>query len=145
MLARCALVRFQAGDVVYRMGDEPGGIYGLISGNLTLNTAPADRIPRLIQTAQVGLWAGEDCFLGRQPRRVQLQVRVPTVMMHLPLAEMDRLAAANPEAVRYFAQILMSTVDSLVRITSDLQRSRRNPASPPFWTAPATRPRRRSR
>ncbi|MFD1200010.1 Crp/Fnr family transcriptional regulator [Brucella gallinifaecis] len=59
--------------------------------------------------------------MTRQPRRLDLQARLPTWMMHLPLEQMDQMAYTNPRVIAQFAQILMATTEVLVRIVYDLQ------------------------
>ncbi len=121
VLGRSLMLRFDAGAVVYRMGDDPGGIYGLVSGSLTINCAPPDRTPQLLHIGYPGGWTGEGCFISRQPRRLDLRAHAESWLLHLPLDQMDQLADADPRFTISFAQILMGTVDTLVRIVSDLQ------------------------
>lgn len=121
VISRCALKSVQPGTVVFRRGDAPGGIYGLVLGNVTLNTAPPHRRPRLIQTGLIGSWMGADSFLTQQPRRGELQVRTPSVLMHLPLQDMEQMATEDPKCLRYFAQILLFIADALIRTVNDLQ------------------------
>lgn len=108
-------VRFATGDVIYNVGDPLGGVYGIVSGAVTVTTAPLMAVPRLFHVGGPGSWIGEGCFLSRQPRRVGMQAAVETLTMHLPLSAMDQIASENPLAVRYFTQILMMNLDILVR------------------------------
>lgn len=119
---RSILLHFPAGEIIYRFGDELGGIFGLIEGTLTVNTAPPDHVPQLIHIGAPGAWTGEGCFLTRQPRRLELRALVETWMMHLPLDQMDQMAAADPSVVRNFSHILMASVEVLIRIIHDLQK-----------------------
>lgn len=121
VLRRSILVHFPAGEIIYRFGDDLGGIFGLVEGTLTVNTAPPDHTPQLINIGAPGAWTGEGCFLTRQPRRLELRALVETWMMHVPLDQMDQMAAGDPLVVRNFSQILMASVDALIRIVHDLQ------------------------
>jgi CRP-like cAMP-binding protein len=112
---------FAAGEVVYHFGDPIGGIYGLVAGTVAINTSPPTATPRLIHIGAPGFWTGEGCFLTREPRRIEMRALVPTTMMHLPLEAMDQMAMQDPNALRYFALILMVNVDTLIRIVHDLQ------------------------
>lgn len=122
VLRSAVLIFFEAGRTIFRMGDEPGGIYGLVSGKATLNTAPEDSTPKLIQSSIPGHWAGEFCFFSRQPRRAGMQARVPTWLMHLPLHQMDRMAREDPRAIIGFSLIATATIDVTVQIIHDLQK-----------------------
>ena len=122
VLRRSMLLHFSPGEVIYRFGDSLGGIYGLVSGTITVDTAPPNATPRLFHLAMPGFWTGEGCFLTRQPRRVELRAVVETTMMHLPLDAMDQMAARSPEMTRAIAQLLMINVDILLRTIHDLQK-----------------------
>jgi CRP-like cAMP-binding protein len=122
VLQRSVLLSFAPGDLIYGFGEELGGIYGLVSGVATINTAPPDHEPQLINVGSPGAWAGEGCFLARQPRRVELRALVETWLMYLPLEQMDDMANTNPMVAYNFGQIIMSNVDALIRVIHDLQR-----------------------
>lgn len=122
VLRRSVLVNLAPGELIFGFGDELGGIYGLVSGTATINTAPPNHIPRLINVGTPGAWAGEGCFLARRPRTVELRTLVETWLMYLPLEEMDDMAAADPMAAHNFGQIVMTNVDALIRVIHDLQR-----------------------
>jgi CRP/FNR family cyclic AMP-dependent transcriptional regulator len=111
----------EAGQALFRIGDPPGGIYGLVRGNVTMNTAPADAIPKLIQMSRPGHWLGEGSYFTRQPRRMEVRALMPSVVLHLPLAQMDRMTAADPLVMRQFSHILIATFDGAIRVIHDLQ------------------------
>jgi CRP-like cAMP-binding protein len=122
VLRRGILMDFAPGDFAIRFGDPPGGIFGLVSGVVAINTSPSNATPRLIHVASPGFWTGEGSYLTRQPRRVDMQAIAPTKLMHLPLSVMDQMEADEPRVVRNFAQIIMINVDTLIRIIHDLQQ-----------------------
>jgi CRP-like cAMP-binding protein len=76
----------------------------------------------LINIGALGAWTGEGCFLTRQPRRIELRALVETWLMHLPLEQMDQMASADPMVAHNFGQIIMSSVDVLIRVINDLQK-----------------------
>jgi CRP-like cAMP-binding protein len=122
ILRRATLARFGAGEVVFRFGDPPGGIYGMVAGIITMTAAPRTDTPRLIHLGEPGTWTGEGCFVTREPRRIGVRAFVDTTMLHLPLAAMDEMAADDPGVARHFARILVSSIDILIRIAHDLQK-----------------------
>lgn len=69
-----------------------------------------------------GSWTGEDSYLIRQPRRLELRALVETWVMHLPLDQMAQMTAADPAVIRNFCQNLLHGVDVLIRIIHDLQK-----------------------
>jgi CRP-like cAMP-binding protein len=122
VLRRATLARFAAGEVVFRFGDPPGGIYGMVAGIVTMTTAPRTEMPRLIHLGDPGTWTGEACFVTREPRRVEIRAFVDTTMLHLPLGAMDEMASADPGVARHFARILVASIDILIRVAHDLQK-----------------------
>lgn len=121
VLRRAVLLNFAAGDYVYRIGDPAGGIYGLVSGNVAINSAPSHETPRLMQLGRPGAWTGEGSYLTRQPRLIELQAKVPTWMMHLPLDQMDKMTFQTPQVIRNFSLIMVHSIHVLVQMVNDLQ------------------------
>jgi len=122
VLRHARLQHVRPGDVIFRFGDAPGGIYGLVAGTLRINTAPPDAVPRLIHLGMPGAWTGEGCFLTGEPRRAELQALGDAWLMHLPLQAMEQIVTADPGAARCFGGIAVLTVEVLIRIVHDLQR-----------------------
>lgn len=120
VLARGQVQSFAAGDVVYRIGDPPGGIYGLLRGTLAISLAPPHSEPHFFQFGIVGAWAGEGPFLTGHPRRVEMRAISHCDLFHLPLETMERIAALDPRASRYFARITVAHFDVLTRVIDDL-------------------------
>jgi len=118
---RAVPVKFSAGDVIYRLGDPLGGIYGIVSGAVVVTVAPRDALPHLLHLLTPGAWIGEGCFLGREPRRVGLQAAIDTSAIYLPIDSMDQMAGRDPMATRRFTQILLMNLDIVMRAFYDLQ------------------------
>ena len=114
-------VKFSAGQVVYRIGDALGGIYGFISGAVVVNVAPPNELPNPLHVLTPGSWTGEGSFLSRQPRRVTLQAAMDSAAVYLPLEQMDQIAVHDPLATRRFTQIVMMNLDLVLLAFHDLQ------------------------
>lgn len=122
VLGRSQLLRYRPGEVVYRRGDPPGGIYGLVCGIVSIGAAPADRVPDPIMLGIPGRWAGEGSFITGRPRMVELAVRTECWLMHLPLGAMMEMSARDTDAVRRFAAISLSNLDTMIAIVNGLQK-----------------------
>lgn len=122
VLRRAQLQHFLAGKPVFHLGDPAGGIYGLVSGAVSVSIAPAGAAPRLVLLGVPGHWTGEACFLTRQPRRGEFRAVSDTTLLHLPLQALDQMAALDPQVIRYVAFILMMSVEFLLRVVHDLQK-----------------------
>lgn len=121
LLRHAHLQRFAPDQIIYRYGDAVGGMYGLVAGSLTINSAPPDAASRLIHLGMPGAWTGEGPFLTGQPRRVELRALGGAWMMHVPLDALERMAARDPGVSRAIALNTVFTVDVLLRIIHDLQ------------------------
>jgi CRP/FNR family cyclic AMP-dependent transcriptional regulator len=121
LLRHAHLQRFAPDQIIYRYGDAVGGMYGLVAGSLTINSAPPDAASRLIHLGMPGAWTGEGPFLTGQPRRVELRALGGAWMMHVPIDALERMAARDPGVSRAIALSTVFTVDVLLRIIHDLQ------------------------
>lgn len=120
LLSRALLQTWAHGEAIYRFGDPPGGIYGLVRGTLSISMAPRNAAPRFVQFGIAGAWAGEGPFLTGEPRRAEMRAVDDCALFHLPLDAMHRMAAVDPEAIRRFAGITVLHFDVLARVIDDL-------------------------
>ena len=118
---RAVPVKYSASDVIYRLGDPLGGVYGIVSGAVVVSVGPRDALPQLLHVLTPGAWIGEGCFLSREPRRVSLQAAIDTSAIYLPIDAMDQMAGRDPMATRRFTQILLMNLDIVVRAFYDSQ------------------------
>jgi len=119
--SRAVPVKYRAGEVIYRLGDPLGGIYGFVSGAVVVSVAPPNALPNVLHVMTSAAWTGEGCFLSRQPRRVGLQAAIETHAVYLPLEQMDQMAGRDPLATRRFTQIVMMSLDTVLLAVHDLQ------------------------
>lgn len=122
LLRHAHLQKFAPDQVIYRYGDPTGGMYGLVAGSITINSAPSDAVPQLIHLGMPGAWTGEGPYLTGQPRRVEMRSLGGAWMMHVPLDALMKMTASDNSVVRSVAMNTVSTVDILIRIVHDLQK-----------------------
>lgn len=122
LLENALLLKFEAGQFIFRTGAPAGGIYGLVNGTVIINTAPLDEVPRLIHIAVPGGWTGEDSFLTGNSRRIEVLAQSETWILHVPIKAMEQMVAANPNDIRAFGMISLQQFDSVLRIVHDLQK-----------------------
>ncbi|MDW4497422.1 Crp/Fnr family transcriptional regulator [Sulfitobacter sp. D35] len=111
---------FDVGEMVFSVGDPPGGCYAVLKGQIAVSISESPAGPKIAHLAQPGLWYGEGAFLSRSARIIGLQAVVPSVLFHLPLVAMDRLAAEDPEWIRRFSQMLLINTNLALRAVDDL-------------------------
>lgn len=120
VLERCRLERFAAGTPVYSLGDEPGGMYGVVTGALGISVAPGDHGPYTAHLAMSGAWFGEAAAFTRQPRRVGLTATRDTELLHLPLHAIDEIVRRDPGAWRFFGLVTIRQLDAAIGGSDDL-------------------------
>ena len=120
VLDRCKLEKFKAGATIYSVGDPPGGMYGLVRGNLAISIAPGERGPFIAHFAQPGTWFGEAAAFTEQPRRIGLAVARDTEVLHLPLPAIREIVTADPGAWRFFGLASILHIDVAIGAADDL-------------------------
>lgn len=120
VLRRSVARTYAAGEAFYHLGDPVGGIYGLVSGLMTVTSAPGMALPRMIHVGAPGTWTGEGPFLSGAPRRLTLRAAGESRVLHLPLEAMEAMAERDPSAARRFGLIPLINIDTLLRVIHDL-------------------------
>ena len=120
VLDRCLHEQFKAGTQVYSIGDEPGGMFGIVSGGLGVSIAPGEHGPYIAHFAMPGTWFGEASAITRQPRRVGLIATRDSELLHLPLRAIDEIVRRDPSAWRFFALVTIGFLDLAVGGIDDL-------------------------
>ena len=120
VLQRCRLEQFAAGKSVYSIGDEPGGMFGIVSGCLGVSVAPGEEGPYTAHVGMLGTWFGEAAAFTRQPRRVGLTATRETELLHLPLCAIDEIVRQDPGAWRFFGLVTIDHLDLAIGGADDL-------------------------
>ena len=120
MLSRCTLQSHKTGATIYSLGDPPGGLYGLLSGDLGVTVAPGERGPYLAHFAQPGSWIGEGAIVTGRPRQVGLIATRACELLHLPLNDLQALLADDPAAWRWIAVLTTVHLEVAIGAADDL-------------------------
>jgi CRP-like cAMP-binding protein len=119
LLGLCQLVRFKKGAAIYRSGDPPGGVYGLIEGFLRVELAVGGAGEQVGFIAQPGFWIGVRSAILRARRTVTLISASPASLFYLPPASFE-LLAASPESMRQLATLSVENSDLVLAGARDL-------------------------
>jgi CRP-like cAMP-binding protein len=113
------------GAPLYSPEDNPGGMYGVVSGGMLMATEGRDGLPLPGHVARRCHWFGYGSVLEKQRRTMIMTANEPTVLLHVPLAELERLRAEHPTANRAYGKLatlgealyLATVADLLIRDT----------------------------
>jgi CRP/FNR family cyclic AMP-dependent transcriptional regulator len=120
VLERCRLEQFEAGKPIYSVGDEPGGMFGIVAGCVGITVAPGELGPYIAHFAMPGSWFGQAAAFTRQPRRVGLTATRDTELLHLPLWAIDEIVRSDPSTWRLFGLLTIEHLDTAVGASDDL-------------------------
>lgn len=120
VLQRARPVAFAAEEVVFKVGDLAGGIYGVAGGGFALSVATAAAAPAGATILRAGMWFGHGPFVAERRRMLGFRATEPSVALYLPLAAIRELSAASIEGARAFADLASLNMQVAVRVVSDL-------------------------
>lgn len=114
-------VHLARGEWVFRIGDQPGGIYGVVSGGIGIEGGGPFHALRLGHVLRVGDWFGHHSALCPGGRRTQgMRAMEDSVLLHVPLAPLQALMASDPVAARSVGAMADGGSILATRVISDL-------------------------
>jgi CRP/FNR family transcriptional regulator, cyclic AMP receptor protein len=122
VLDRCQVRKFNKGVAIYRVGDPPTGMFGVVDGAVGVEIALAEREPHIIAMARPGTWFGLRAVATRKPRNVNLVARSKAELLFLPAAAIDEIIEQDPQAWRHFTRVELGEVKILATVCDDLMR-----------------------
>jgi CRP/FNR family transcriptional regulator, cyclic AMP receptor protein len=113
------------GELLHHPEDNPGGMFGVVAGGMLMATSGRDGLPLPGHIARRCHWFGYGSVLEKQRRSMIMSANEPTVLLHVPLAELERLRAEFPTASRAYGKLatlgealyLATVADLLIRDT----------------------------
>ena len=120
ILQSCVLREAERGKVLYRFGDAPGGLYGLISGCIRMDTVQSSHGPTMLSLFHSGSWLGEVELFSRMGRLTTLTALRPTRYAFLSNAAIDAIAREAPELWKALGNLAAEHVSLAVAAMDDL-------------------------
>ncbi len=119
-LQQAELREVSAGNALYALGDDHGGIFGLASGTLEVLIAPGPFPPMLALVARPGWWVGDAALISRTPRRVGITARTDCQVLFVSEASVEAMARVDPVTWRRIAEITVGHVDNVLALAACL-------------------------
>jgi CRP/FNR family cyclic AMP-dependent transcriptional regulator len=120
VLSRSSLREYEPREIIFRQGEEGGGMFGMIAGSVCISLAPNMRGPYAASFVRPGTWFGGGPAITDEPRQVGATARLKTVLMHLPLAAIREITTAHPTFWRYLAVNVSLNLKAALQCYDDL-------------------------
>lgn len=112
---------------IFWIGDEPDGLWGVLSGSVIQSAAPNERGPVMLHMHQPGSWFGASSLYGPWLRTTMNVTSRSTSLAHLPISQLERVGARSPQiwrclgilSARLLAEAMGSLDDTLLRSGRD--------------------------
>ncbi len=118
MLDASELLRLYPGEMLFRQGDMPGGLYALVQGALKMSTLSEDGKEAILVVLEAGTWFGEISLIDSRPRTHDATAVGAAEVLVLPRAAFDMLMTRNVFA-RAIASLLAARIRVLYGIVED--------------------------
>jgi len=96
--SHCGAVR---GEIVYRLGEAPDGLRGVVSGGFAFEIAPHERGPNFAHLFRPGFWFGEAEMFDGRPKIATIAATRESVYLHLSRSQLSELIAEDLETWRW--------------------------------------------
>lgn len=127
LLEAAQMLHLEAGQVLFRRGDKPSGLYAVLDGAMRIGAVSASGKEALLSLVEPPYWFGEISLFDGQPRTHDAFAEGPCRLLHVPQARLLTLLERQPCYWRDFA-LLMSHKLRLAFIT--LEEMSLLPAAP---------------
>ncbi|MFP6847948.1 MAG: Crp/Fnr family transcriptional regulator [Pseudomonas sp.] len=107
LLASAQVQQLTAGQVLFRRGDKPCGLYAVVEGGMRIGAVNAAGKEALLTLVEPPYWFGEISLFDGQPRTHDAFAEGPTTLLLVPQARLLALLEQQPQHWRDFA-LLMS-------------------------------------
>lgn len=97
----------KSGDIIFRQGEEPNGLYLIESGCLRATYRYEDYTDPLQETMVAGTVAGELTMLSATKRNATVVAERDAKLWILDVEQLERLQKEKPEVAREFIKILL--------------------------------------
>jgi CRP/FNR family transcriptional regulator, cyclic AMP receptor protein len=120
ILRSCSINEIPEGSYLQRVADDPGGLWGLVEGALSVEMAPGTRDPQMSYLLLPPVWVGEGGVITGAPRSVGLSTTRRSVLLHLPMQRFFDIAKDDPLIWRWVANVQKLNFERSIGLTDAL-------------------------
>ncbi|MFO1128586.1 MAG: Crp/Fnr family transcriptional regulator [Rhodospirillales bacterium] len=120
-LAGIARLRnFRNTEPIYLAGDAPNGIFGLVSGSITVSFPRGDGEDYVMHRFGAGVWFGDLALFSRGVRLVSVHATEATTAIHLPPQDLERLVHDEPALYADFYEMTYENFLTAFKVITNL-------------------------
>jgi CRP/FNR family transcriptional regulator, cyclic AMP receptor protein len=123
VLSKGNLLRLKRAELLYDVGDNASGLFGVVEGHIEVHTPRAGVDATLSFIGGPGFWLGDIAAMTGRPRLLAMVARTDCQLMRLPRAEIVRLTESDPQVWHYFALLLMRNYGTVMSVVHALKQS----------------------
>ena len=117
----CARQRqVRVSETIYRDGDPPGGMYGIVSGGIGVRIGSPRSSPRLGHILRPGDWFGATPILTGGGRSLGFEAVEPSILLTVPLASLKAIGQADSDAIRRIGGQATQAMTLAASVAADL-------------------------
>jgi CRP-like cAMP-binding protein len=114
------LKSFAPGDYLYHVGDQPNGVFGIVSGALDSLIPRTDGEEIVVHRSASGFWIGDLAFYADQVRLISLRAGTALTAVQLPQRKLTRLTAEHPELIADFYRLSYENMATTLALLGNL-------------------------
>ena len=105
ILQSCSMLDVPARTYLQHIADDPGGLWCLVEGSLSVEMAPGTRDPQMSYLLLPPVWLGEGGIIVGAPRSIGVSSTRRSVVLHLPVDRFLHIARDEPSIWRWVAKV----------------------------------------
>lgn len=110
----------QNGELLYARGDQPEGLYGVLSGRIELQAVSPDGREMIVAVHEAGNWFGEVTLFDGKQRVHDAVADGASELLLIPQADFHRWLKAHPELYPHFMRMLCKKLRMALDYIEDL-------------------------
>ncbi|MGI1660687.1 Crp/Fnr family transcriptional regulator [Palleronia sp. KMU-117] len=120
VLALARLRSFAPKQTIYRVGDEPDGLYGVVEGSVSISVPTDNGLDYLAVRADPGLWIGDLALFSDQRRLVTVTAATAVTALFVSALDMRAIVRADPERFRDFYALTHENMALTLRLLTNV-------------------------
>lgn len=111
--------KYRPGELIYQVGDEPNGLFGLESGNWDISIPVSEVEMVTVHRGQSGFWIGDSAIFSDSPRGVTVTAHNECLVLVIPTRVLRRYLSDFPADLLYFYKLSHQNVMLTMRALAE--------------------------